>query len=105
MTEKQIQNAILRAFGTRSDMRLWRANAGGAQFGKRFVRFGVKGQADLTGVMLPGGRRIEIEVKAENAGTQSRDQKNFQAMIEKFNGVYILARSVADVAAVIPERP
>jgi len=104
MTEKQIQNAILRAFGTRSDMRLWRANAGGAQFGKRFVRFGVKGQADLTGVMLPGGRRIEIEVKAPT-GRQSREQRDFQAMIEKFNGVYILARSVADVAAVIPERP
>ena len=99
MTEKAIQNAILRAFGTRPDLRIWRANVGVARIGRRVVRFGVPGQADLTGV-LPNGRRIEIEVKSPD-GRQSEDQANFQRMIERFGGLYVLARSVDDVQKAI----
>ena len=99
MTEHQIQNAILREFGTRTDLRIWRANTGVARYGKRVVRFGVPGQADLTGI-LPDGRRLEIEVKSAT-GRQSTDQKNYQQMIERLNGVYILARSVADVERIL----
>ena len=99
MKERQIQNAILREFGTRRDMRLWRQNTGVARMGvgrgARIVRFGVPGQADLTGI-LPDGRRLEIEVKSQN-GRQSRDQVNYQMLIERFGGVYVLARSVQDV--------
>lgn len=99
MTEKQIQNLILLTFGTRHDMRIWRANVGVAQMGRRIVRFGVPGQADLTGI-LPGGIRLEIEVKT-NAGQQTAEQKNYQRIIERFGGVYVLARSVDDVWAAI----
>ena len=95
MKEKELQNAILRTFGTIPRLRIWRANTGVAQIGKRFVRFGIPGQADLTGI-LPDGRRLEIEVKSPT-GRQTEDQKNFQHMIEKFDGVYVLARSVDDV--------
>lgn len=95
MTEHQIQNAILRAFGTRPELRLWRANVGAALIGRRIVRFGLPGQADLTGI-LPDGRRLEIEVKAPG-GSQTPRQVAFQSMIEKFHGVYILARSTHDV--------
>lgn len=48
---------------------VWRANVSAMAIpaqngsGRRFVRSGVKGQADITGVSL-GGRRVEIEVKA-----------------------------------------
>ena len=73
----------------------WRANTGVARIDKRVVRFGIPGQADLTGI-LPDGRRLEVEVKSPT-GRQTRDQKNFQRMIEKFNGIYVLARSVEDV--------
>lgn len=76
-------------------MRLWRSNTGVARMGKRKVRFGVPGQADLTGV-LPGGIRLEIEVKSA-VGRQSPEQLAYQAMIERFGGVYVLARSVGDV--------
>lgn len=98
-SEKQIQNEILLAFATRSDMRLWRANTGyGLTMDRqRMVHFGVTGQADLSGI-LPGGRRLEIEVKTPE-GRQSQEQKNYQAMIERFGGVYVLARSVDDVYA------
>lgn len=95
MTEKQTQNAILRAFGTLSALRLWRANVGAAQIGRRVVRFGIAGQADLTGI-LPDGRRLEIEVKSAT-GRQTAAQQAFQEMIERFHGVYILAKSVDDV--------
>jgi len=95
VTEKQLQNAILRAFGTLPALRLWRANVGVARMGRRVVRFGVAGQADLTGI-LPDGRRLEIEVKSPS-GRQASAQRSYQAMIERFHGVYILARSVEDV--------
>ncbi len=95
MTEKQIQNEILRTFGTLPGLRLWRANVGVARIDNRVVRFGVPGQADLTGI-LPDGRRLEIEVKSSD-GRQTREQIAYQTMIERYHGVYILARSVADV--------
>lgn len=95
MTEKQLQNDILRAFGTLPNLRLWRANVGAARIGQRVVRFGIPGQADLTGI-LPDGRRLEIEVKSPH-GRQSPQQRIFQQMIERFHGVYILARNIDDV--------
>jgi hypothetical protein len=98
-SEKSIQNAVLRAYATRPDMRLWRSSTGAAQIDNRFVRFGVPGQADLTGILL-NGRRLEIETKSAT-GRQSVDQKNYERMIVRFGGVYILARSVADVDAVL----
>lgn len=97
--EKRVQNSVVAAFGTRNDMRLWRANAGVASYGygknKRKVRYGVPGQADLTGI-LSDGRRLEIETKSAK-GTLSDEQKNYRAIIERFGGLYIVARSVQDV--------
>jgi len=60
------------------------------------VKFGLKGQADITGMMLDG-RRLEVETKRRTGGVQSPDQKAFQAMIEGGGGVYILASSIADL--------
>lgn len=77
-------------------MRIWRQNTGAALTKNGMVRFGVPGQADITGLLIPSGRRIEIEVK-DAKGRQRESQKNFQAMIEKSGGIYILARSVEDV--------
>ncbi len=95
MTEKQIQNAILREFGTRPDLRIWRANVGVARIGRHTVRFGIPGQADLTGI-APDGRRLEIEVKSER-GRLSENQKRFRDLIRRFRGIHIVARSVHDV--------
>lgn len=96
MKEKAIQNEILRAFGTKRSMWLWRANTGVAQIGRRVVRFGIPGQADLTGI-LPDGRRLEVEAKSVD-GRQTEEQRNYQRMIERFGGVYVLARTVEDVS-------
>ena len=104
MRERDIQNAILREFATRSDLRLWVNPVGNAitPDGKQRIRFGLIGQADLTGI-LPDGRRLEIEVKNET-GQQRPAQVRYQDMIRKFNGLYILARSVDDVYAALHER-
>ena len=111
--EKQIQQQILREFATQSWCRLWRQNTGVAVFLSPLFRlvgrvlsrssidalprvaFGLPGSADLSGV-LRGGRRIEIEVKSAT-GEQRLQQRRFGAMINNFGGIYIVARSVADV--------
>lgn len=123
MNEKKTQNEILRTFGTKPEMRIWRANVGTAvpvSYVKKIeravvmgdreealellrtmpvIQFGVKGQADLTGI-LPGGRRLEIEVKSET-GRQRKEQKVFGDMINRKGGVYIVAKSVGDVSDAI----
>ena len=103
--EKPIQDAIMWEFSTRADMRLWRANAGAAEYEDpktgqtRMVRFGTPGQADLSG-LLNDGTRLEIEVKAPGR-MQSIQQRNFQNMINDFGGIYILAYSVDDVYRIL----
>jgi hypothetical protein len=103
-TEAEIQGDILLALGSRPDVRLWRANTGGAVNPTgRFVRFGVPGQGDLSGILRLAsgvGVRLEVEVKRED-GRQSLDQKTFQHVIEKFGGCYVLAHSVEEASAAV----
>jgi hypothetical protein len=55
------------------------------------------GVSDILGVMPDGtGRMLAVEVKTPK-GRQSPDQILFQKRLERLGGVYILARSVADV--------
>lgn len=96
MSEREIQQNILISFGSLPDLRIWRNNTGSIKTPDgRFVTFGLKGSADILGIMR-GGRFLAIEVKTAT-GRQSEHQKNFQNMIESFGGVYILARSAEDV--------
>jgi len=97
--EKILQNKILRALGVRRDMRLWRQNTGVAFYAGRTVRFGLPGAADLSGI-LSDGRRIEIEVKSPT-GRQTKEQAAYQRMIERFGGLYVLARCLNDVEAAL----
>ena len=100
MTEHEIQNAILRYLSTRDDLRAWRQNTGVAEIDGRRVAFGVPGAADISGV-LAGGRRLEIECKSA-VGRQSNRQKAYEKMINRFGGLYVLARSVDDVRGALP---
>jgi hypothetical protein len=65
---------------------------------KRLVRFGVPGQADIFGVL--DSRAIFLEAKSAK-GKQSPAQKAFQEAVERAGGLYILARSIADVERVL----
>lgn len=106
MTERDVQNQILRTFGALPWCRLWRQNTGVAKFGEQVVRFGMPGQADLSGIiMLPGfiGVRLEIEVK-KPGGRQTREQKVYHTVINSMGGIYVLATSVEDVWAELKRR-
>ncbi len=93
MTESEILSATLLALGQRPDLRIWRSNTGAAKTDTgRIVRFGVKGQADISGLLRGSGRRLELEIKTDT-GRQRPEQIQFQKMIEAFGGLYILARS------------
>ena len=102
-SEAEIQAEVLRVLGARPDLRLWRANTGAAidPSTARLVRFGVQGQADLSGI-LAGGRRLEIEIKSAR-GRQTPNQKFFGAMIVRFGGLYIVARSLQEALIAIEE--
>ena len=56
----------------------------------RVIEFGVKGQADITGI-LPGGRRLEVEVKAGHDRMRP-DQERFGQMIRTAGGIYVVSR-------------
>jgi hypothetical protein len=79
----------------------FRMNTGMARFDGRFVKFGVKGMADILAffrgwngepVILP----VWIETKAKD-GRQSEYQKSFQALVESHGHRYIIARSIDDL--------
>lgn len=91
MSEAETQAAILKAYPW-----LWRNNVGAVRIGQRFVRFGLKGSADLQGVLAPSGRAVFIEVKAAR-GKQSPEQVAFERMVTARGAIYVLAKSVDDV--------
>jgi hypothetical protein len=107
-SEREIQNSILSAL-SRHPLRLWRQNSGKFQVvtnpcevclrRARWIQGAPAGAADLSGLLFDG-RRVEIEVKAQTK--QSEDQKAWQAMIERFGGVYILARSAEEALEKLP---
>lgn len=100
MTEAQVQHAILLKYGAHPRIRIARINTGAALVRGRLVKFGVPGTADIVGLIAPSGRFLAIEVKSAT-GRQSYDQKRFERVITAMGGVYVLARSVADVDAVL----
>lgn len=95
--EKHIQKAILNALKWRKDVLAWRQNTGVARQQnkdgpQRFIRFGVAGQADITGVVLDG-RRLEIEVKRPGQ-KPTEDQIRFGRRITEMGGIWFVATSV-----------
>lgn len=96
MSEASTQAEIMLYLGGLPNVRIWRQNTGKAMLKGRMVQFGVPGQADLSGIIAPNGRRLEIEVKSAT-GRVRPQQKAFGAMIEKMGGVFVVARTVEDV--------
>ena len=98
--EKDIQRAILDYLALFPQKCFaWRANTGAMKIDNRHVRFGIKGAADITGV-LAGGRRLEIEVKRPGRKPDMH-QRAFGESITRLGGLYLVATSVDDVRAVL----
>jgi hypothetical protein len=98
MTEAQVTFDVMSKWGAHPRLRLWRMNAGAAKVKGQFVKFGVPGQGDYSGLIAPWGQRLEVEFKATD-GVQSEDQKTFQAIVERFGGVYVLVHSLEEFDA------
>lgn len=95
-SESAIQSAILQYLKARRVF-CWRQNVGGIVDGRgRYVQFGLTGCSDILGIM-PGGRFLAIEVKTPK-GRVSPAQDKFRRNVEGSGGLYILARSIDDVA-------
>lgn len=98
MAERDVVHAILAAWGAHPRLRLARVNTGAAMIKGRLVRFGVPGTADICGLLAPGGRLVMIECKTAT-GRQRDAQVVMQKVVTAFGGLYVLARSLADVDA------
>jgi hypothetical protein len=59
----------------------------------RPVRFGMKGEPDIEGILGPNGRVVGIEVKA-GKDRQRKEQQIAEIVIRKHGGIYIVAREV-----------
>lgn len=84
---------ILFKLGSNPKIRLWPRFVGFDIVKK--IKYGIKGETDLQGIVAPFGRSLFIEVKT-GGGVLSDEQEIFRAMVEKFGGIYVLARSVQD---------
>ncbi|MBI5545840.1 MAG: VRR-NUC domain-containing protein [Deltaproteobacteria bacterium] len=99
MLEAKLQQLLLARLNTIPGVWAWRQNTGVARMGGRLVRFGIPGQADISGV-IRGGWRLEVEVKSDT-GVQSPEQADFQRRLEEQGGLYILARELEPVLAAV----
>jgi hypothetical protein len=101
-SESWIVYEILKTWGAHPRLRIARINTGKAfpPKSRQLVTFGVPGTADIVGLIAPTGRMLMIECKTAT-GTQRDAQVTMQQVITKFGGLYVLARSVADVDAAL----
>ena len=86
----------------RSEMRrhgvvMWPMTPGGVAVARGSQMLcGCVGVADLNGILPPSGRWIAFEMKTGRFSYQSREQRAWQATVEKSGGYYAVIRSVED---------
>lgn len=108
--EGAVQNTILDWLAAKHIL-AFRMNTGAVKTDKRFFRFGVPGMADVLAFTkerietacngtIEGVVPVWIECKAPS-GRQSELQKSFQQQVEAEGHIYIVARCLEDVMAVM----
>lgn len=100
-SEQELTRAITEALERMPGVFVWRSNAGVSRSGGRYVRFGLKGQGDISGV-IRGGKRLELEVKLPGGKYKvTEEQAAFGARINELGGVWAVVRSVEEALAVV----
>lgn len=97
MLEMPFMKYLLVSLGGRSDVRVWRQNRGkvpirnadGGKTDRYFDTGGVNGMADISGIVLGEGWRLEIEVKSFK-GRPSLAQKRWADFIVSAGGIHML---------------
>lgn len=92
----------------------WRNNTGATRVDGRWIRYGHPGSGDILAitpvVVTPEmvGKTVgvftSVECKTDD-GTQRKNQKLFQKMVEKNGGLYVLARDPADLERALGQLP
>jgi hypothetical protein len=105
--ELAFQAAFVLAIGAHPSLRIWRQNTGSVPVRNqrgvllRYFHAGPPvGAADLSGIAVASGRRVEIELKSAN-GTRSPEQIRWADFITASRGVYVLV--AYDAALSLPE--
>lgn len=62
----------------------------------RVIRFGLPGSSDILGIIPPAGRLLAVEVKT-GQGQQTKEQRQFQEMVQSLGGIYIVVREEHEV--------
>ncbi len=88
--------------GRRGVAWVMRCNTGAVKLDSRFLRFGVKGCADIIGQMQDG-RFLAIECKARE-GRLTTEQAAFLERVKRHGGVAGVARSIDDVDDIVEGR-
>ncbi len=96
LEHQKLVDAILFEVGSLPNVRLWPRQVGFDQ--EKKIKYGIRGESDLQGIIAPQGRMLCIEVKSGKAKL-SKDQERWKAMVLRFGGVHIEARSVDQVLA------
>lgn len=98
MNEHPFMKHLMIALGTRRDLKIWRQNCGKVPIrdddGRVLRVFDAgppKGAADLSGIVIPEGWRLEIEVKADG-GRVSPAQKRWRDFIVASGGVHAVVK-------------
>lgn len=75
----------------------WRNNSGAykPEGTSRFIRYGLRGSADILGI-TPSGRFIAVECK-QKGNKQTEYQIEFQERITQKSGIYIVAYGTDDL--------
>lgn len=76
---------------------IWRNNSGGykPEGTSRFIKFGLKGSADIVG-MTPSGRFLAVECKAPGNKLKPH-QEEFGDKVRRHNGLFFVATSIDDL--------
>jgi hypothetical protein len=94
-SETDIQRVILAALRA-TGIPSWRTNA----TARSYRMASNPGFPDIVGIVPDTGQFLAIEVKRPG-GRQSPEQLEFQATVERSNGLYIVAESLDDVIPII----
>lgn len=107
MKESDVQNSICEYLETRrrcffrlNNIPAFNRGVGGVITMRRLPKYTPKGLPDI--VVVVGGLFYGLEVKKPDSVDskktyQSKDQKEFQALVEKHGGKYFVVRSIDDV--------
>jgi len=99
ISEADLQKSILDWLAYQKGQ-YWRQNTGampieGSNGKKRFIRFGVKGVADILGIN-DKGQFVAIEVKRK-PNKPSTEQQTFIDMVNYWGGIGVVAYELSDV--------